>query len=89
MTLNGLETTKILQKLICSVFVFMSSYFANFTFFLFVELFLDEHAMVDIVVQNNGDACGCDFKNVKLLFYGVDGNSFISKVSNAQMLSRS
>ena len=35
-----------LQKLIYFIFVFLSSEFSNFYVFLFVELFLDEPAMV-------------------------------------------
>jgi hypothetical protein len=46
MTLNSLEEKKRLQKLIYSIFIFLSSEFLNFYVFLFLELFLDEPAMV-------------------------------------------
>jgi hypothetical protein len=35
-----------MQNLIHSIFVFMSSEFYNFMYFLFLKLFLDEPAMV-------------------------------------------
>ena len=44
MTLNSLEVTKCCKKII--LFLFFVFKFFNILYFIFLELFLDEHAMV-------------------------------------------